>query len=76
MTYDVYLSNGTLPVLEQSDLTTTVYTPTLLSPGWSYVWKIVARDNHGAATEGPLWTFTVAPEHKIFLPLGVRNQSD
>jgi hypothetical protein len=25
-----------------------------------YYWKIVAHDNHGQATEGPIWSFTTA----------------
>jgi hypothetical protein len=71
VTYDVYLSTGTIPYLEQSGLTTTVYTPTQLKAGWSYVWKIVARDDQGAATEGPVWSFSVV-QYKIFLPLALR----
>jgi hypothetical protein len=29
-----------------------------LTPGISYYWQIVARDNHGLQTTGPLWRFT------------------
>ncbi|MEM4258125.1 MAG: NosD domain-containing protein [Candidatus Thermoplasmatota archaeon] len=32
----------------------------LIDPSTTYYWKIVAEDNHGATTEGPLWSFTTS----------------
>jgi hypothetical protein len=36
----------------------TSYDPGTLEPLTTYYWKIVARDNHGATTHGPIWSFT------------------
>ncbi len=59
VTYDVYLGAANPPPLYQSDHPTTTLAP-LLNPGVTFYWKIVARDNHGATTEGPVWSFTTA----------------
>ncbi len=32
---------------------------TLTFPGTTYYWKIKAKDNHGAVTEGNIWRFTI-----------------
>jgi hypothetical protein len=50
-------------MLVQSDLPTTSYTATLAS-GITYHWKIVAKDNHGAATAGPVWEFTTTSDNQ------------
>jgi hypothetical protein len=39
----------------QSSIT---YDPGVLAIGETYYWKIIATDNHGISTEGPLWAFT------------------
>ena len=64
MTYDVYFGTNTTPPFgatigpypaAQSSITCD---PGILAPNTEYYWKIVARDNHGIAREGPVWTFT------------------
>ena len=59
VTYDVYFGKTTPPQLIVVNISQTIYCP----PGnWefntTYYWKVVAWDEHGASTEGPIWTFT------------------
>jgi len=61
VTYDVYFGTASSPPLLSSHQTTTTYDPPgTLSPSTQYYWKIVAQDNHGASTQGPVWSFTTA----------------
>jgi hypothetical protein len=60
VTYDVYFGDSSPPPLVASGLGTTSYDPGTLKGGTTYYWKIVARDDHGATTEGPEWNFTTA----------------
>jgi len=59
-TYDVYFGTGATPALVSNDQTGTSYDPGTLSYDTKYYWKIVARDNHGAVTEGDVWDFITA----------------
>jgi uncharacterized protein (TIGR02145 family) len=54
LTYDIhFISQGQ---------TATTYDPAEpLEYNTQYFWKIVAHDNYGNTTEGPLWTFTTEP---------------
>jgi hypothetical protein len=58
VTYDIYFGTSTPPPLVSNDQSETTYDPGTLSYGTAYNWKIVATDNHGASTEGPIWDFT------------------
>jgi hypothetical protein len=58
VTYDVYFGTSTTPPLVSNDQAATTYDPGTLSYNTHYYWKIVATDNHGASTTGPLWSFT------------------
>ncbi len=58
VTYDLYW--GTDPnnlALTAQDIATTEYTMAGLSRGVFYYWQIVARDNNGLETTGPVWKF-------------------
>jgi len=77
VTYDVYFkandSNFGEPVSPGQSGTT--YDPGTLSYDTHYYWKIVATDNHGASTDGPVWDFTMGSsgrhENEVFsLPAG------
>ncbi|MFC1925834.1 peptidylprolyl isomerase [Chloroflexota bacterium] len=61
VTYDVYFGTSetfTDPV--ENNWSATTYTPGALSYSTHYYWKIVATDEHGSSTEGPIWDFTTA----------------
>ncbi|MCK4735734.1 MAG: cell wall hydrolase, partial [Methanophagales archaeon] len=57
VTYDVYFGTSTRPLKVSTVQSGTTYDPGTLSYS-TYYWRIVARDNHGASTTGPLWDFT------------------
>lgn len=56
--YDIYFGTNSNPPLKKSDHTSTNYDPGTMNPSTKYYWKIVAKDNHGATTPGPIWDFT------------------
>ena len=60
--YDVYFGTISLPPLVSFEQTTTTYNLGTMTPLTTYYWQIIARDNHDAETEGPLWTFTTGEE--------------
>jgi len=67
VTYDVYF--GTSPTepmaMVSHNQTGTSYAPGTLAYNTTYYWKIVATDNHGASTTGPLWDFTTVHEAEV-----------
>jgi hypothetical protein len=60
VTYDVYFGTAASPPLVSSNQAATTYSPGTLSASTLYYWRIVARDNLGATTSGPTWSFTTA----------------
>jgi hypothetical protein len=56
--YDVYFGTTSPPPQVVSGQSNTTYDPGTLNYNTQYYWKIVARDNHGALTPGPIWDFT------------------
>ena len=60
--YDVYFGSSATPPLVSNDQPGTIYDPGVLSYNTQYYWKIMATDNHGASTMGPLWDFTTGAE--------------
>ncbi len=62
VTYDVYFGTSSNPSKVSSGQSSTSYTPDTLAYATKYYWKIVARDNHGAESTGPVWSFTAMPQ--------------
>ncbi|MEM7828580.1 MAG: hypothetical protein QW561_04495 [Candidatus Aenigmatarchaeota archaeon] len=58
LTYDVYFGKSSNPPLVVSNQSSTSYQAGLLEHMTKYYWKIVARDNHGSETIGPILSFT------------------
>jgi|GEM_PF-1330994 len=58
VTYDIYFGTTSSPLKIVSNHSATNYEPGALDYGTTYYWKIVAWDNHGVSTAGPLWNFT------------------
>jgi len=60
VTYDVNFGLTSSPPLVSSGQSATTYNPGALSHATTYYWRIVATDNHGASTSGPIWDFVTA----------------
>jgi hypothetical protein len=59
LTYDVYFGTNSNPTtVVSSGQSGTTFSESGLSNGITYYWKIVAKDNKGATTDGPIWNFT------------------
>ena len=60
VTYDVYLEadDSTPDILVAAGQLDTLYDPGTLLPQTQYYWQIVAEDEQGAITEGPIWQFS------------------
>jgi hypothetical protein len=58
VTYTVYLGTSAPPSSVACETTaTTCGPPSSLSPSTPYYWQVVATDDHGEATAGPVWDF-------------------
>jgi fibronectin type 3 domain-containing protein len=58
LVYDVYFGQTYPPTLQTHDSTSHTYGPGILSHYTVYYWQIVAKDNHGDRTAGPILSFT------------------
>lgn len=79
VTYDVYFEpNDSSPdVLVSDDQSGTTYDPGTLSYDTHYYWKIVAVDNHGAYTSGPVWRFTTSStEERVSVDVDTKYWED
>ena len=58
--YDVFFDAGnSYPTTKVTDhQNSTSYTPGTLNENTTYYWKVVAFDQHGLSTAGPVWSFT------------------
>ena len=58
LSYDIYFGDNSNPPLVATDHVGTTYNPGLLDFDTKYYWKIVAKDEQGGSTSGPIWDFT------------------
>jgi hypothetical protein len=58
VTYDVYFGTSSTPPKMGNNQSVTTYDPGTMNYVTTYYWKIVAWDNFGESTAGPLWSFT------------------
>jgi len=60
--YDVYFGLTSDPEAVSENQADSAFTPPeLLIPGVTYFWKIIARDDKGNSTTGPIWQFSTGP---------------
>jgi hypothetical protein len=60
VTYDVYLgpNDSTPDTMVCNNASSAICDPGTLDHDTHYYWQVVARDEHGATTTGPVWDFT------------------
>jgi hypothetical protein len=62
VTYDVYLEATDPPTALACDNTAGLSCdPGQLQYGQTYYWQVISRDEHGATTSGPVWSFATLP---------------
>ncbi len=63
LTYNVYMGTSYNNItLTAANLPSAQYSPTLMQANTLYYWYIVAMDNNGNYTAGPLWQFTTGTQ--------------
>jgi hypothetical protein len=69
--YDVYFEaeDSNPDVKVSDDQLETTFDPDILYPNTNYYWKIVAKDEHGASTIGPIWNFTTITNEPPYTPM-------
>ena len=66
--YDLYFGIFNPPQIKKENLQNSSYKmESPLSPFTIYYWKVLARDNNGLETEGPVWTFTTGMSDKCYI---------
>jgi len=65
VTYDVFFGTNSPPPKVVSNQSGTSYDPGVMSFGMQYFWQIVAWDNHGASSQGPIWDFATVLDDTI-----------
>lgn len=67
LSFDLYISSKGQPKPVAQNLKEASYTINVL-PEKEYSWKVVARDEKGATTEGPIWKFSVVRNNPPSIP--------
>jgi len=66
LTYDVYFGTENPPAQISTGQSEATYDPGTLQFATEYFWKIIAHDDQGNSTEGPVWSFTTEDEPVAF----------
>ncbi len=61
LTYDVYFGDEYPPSKVVSNQSDNSFDPGIMDYETTYYWQIIAWDEYGANTEGPIWDFTTRP---------------
>nr|NQU94138.1 hypothetical protein [Bacteroidota bacterium] len=59
LNYDVLFGLDPNPPVVASGIIENNYDPGIMENGTVYYWKIIAHDDHGNTTEGPVWSFEI-----------------
>jgi hypothetical protein len=59
LSFDVHLGTANPPPLAAENRPQRYFIPTLPDSGATYYWYIVAKDQAGAETTGPVWRFSI-----------------
>jgi len=62
VSYTVYFGLTNPPIIVEENYTSTIYEPGTMNYSTTYYWKIIAFDEFGTMSEGPIWTFTTEQE--------------
>ncbi len=71
LAYDVYFGINSDPPLVSTGQSLTNYTPEPLTHQKFYYWRVVATDNHGHSSSGPVWSFVTQAEPAPNTPVGL-----
>lgn len=67
LTYDVYFATGNPPATKVLEGTSNAsYSTAQLQYNTTYFWKVIAMDDEGLTTAGPVWQFTTEEEIIVF----------
>lgn len=58
LSFDVYFGNAANPPMVAEGIDENSYDPGIMAYSTTYYWKIIAHDDNGNTTEGPVWSFT------------------
>ncbi len=75
VTYEIYLGTSIDPPSVAAGHPDTTFTTDTLASGTTYYWRVAARDNHGYATSGPLWSFTIGASPSVPLLCAPPNRA-
>lgn len=62
LNYSIYFDTAAVPAFRQSGLSNASFNPGELMPSTWYRWRVVAYDNTGDSTSGPIWSFMTGGE--------------
>ena len=65
LTYSIRLAADSDPSTVTEGLSACEYSSEDLMPCQTYEWQVIALDNHGVTTEGPVWSFTTYYETRL-----------
>jgi len=68
VTYDIYFGETSSPPKVQENQTEQTYDPGVLEFNTTYYWQIIAWDEYGLKSTGPIWQFTTRTNQMPYIP--------